>query len=248
MKVEDSRTGADNSRMIATYTQLQKQFVAKRDKRFYDYLITKRHLTEEVIDKFELGYNDRYFDMNKGEPLIAKDGITIPFRDMTGRIVAFQSRFIDNQITKDGRELRYFFTHNLPMVYERSKYIYNLDRVLTHHYNRSVIIVEGVFDLISLVVAGINNVVTPLQNMVGMEIAEILWRYFDRVYFLMDKGETGEQILDFKNKRMYDLELYKIPVNDINGVVLKDANDMLKAGIDIRQYMKDNRTLVVQPQ
>jgi DNA primase len=246
MITEEVKSCADNSRMIETYAKLQKQFLLKRDKHFYDYLITKRHLTQEVIDKFELGYNDHYFDMSKGEPLIAKDGITIPFRDMTGRIVAFQSRFIDNQTTADGRELRYFFTRNLPLVYERSKYIYNLDRVLTHHYNRSVVIVEGVFDLISLVIAGVNNVVTPLQNMVGVEIAEILWRYFDRVYFLMDKGKTGEQILNFKNKRMYDLELYKIPVKDINGMVLKDANDMLKAGIDIRQYMKDNRELVTQ--
>lgn len=246
MNVGEVHPGADNSRMIETYAILQKQFVAKRDKRFYDYLIAKRCLTEEVIDKFELGYNDRYFDMKNGEPLIAKDGITIPFRDMTGRIVAFQSRFIDNQTTADGRELRYFFTHNLPLAYERSKYIYNLDRVLTHHYNRSVIIVEGVFDLISLVVAGVHNVVSPLQNMVGVETAEILYRYFDRVYFLMDKGATGEQILEFKNKRMYEMELYSIAVNNVDGKELKDANDMLKAGIDIRAYMKENRRLVAR--
>ena len=240
VSVEDDRSGASNSRMIQTYAKLQKQFIANRSDKFYDYLIKKRHLTKEVIDRFELGYNDCYFDSKQGEPLIAKDAITIPFRDMTGRIVAYQSRFIVNQKTADGRELRYFFTRNLPSVYEKSKYVYNLDRVITQHYNRSVVIVEGVIDLMSLAVVGINNVVTPLQNMIGVETAEILWRYFDKVYFLMDKGETGEAILDFKNKRMYDLQLYKIAIKDTNNKILKDANDMLIEGINIREYMKQN--------
>lgn len=228
--------------MIKRYYELQPIFIKNRNNRFYDYLIKKRSLTKEIIDKFELGYNNEYFDSNKGEPLIAKDAITIPFRDNRGRIVAYQSRFIDNVTTRDGRELRYFFTHNLPYVYERGKYIYNLNRVINDYYNRVVIVVEGVIDLMSLACVGINNVITPLQNMITVEMAEILYRYFDKIYFLMDEGESGKQILDFKSDRLEKLEIYKIPIEGITGV--KDANDMLRTGVDIKAYMKANKQQV----
>lgn len=242
--VEEPKHGENNTYLLQTYQQLQTQFIKNRNDRFYDYLVNKRKLTKEMIEKFELGYNDRFFKSKKGEPVIAKDSITIPFRDLTGRIVAFQSRFID-VLKINGQEFRYFFTHNLPYVYQRSKYIYNLDKVITKHYNRVAIVVEGVFDLISLYQGGVRNVISPLQNRLTLEQTEILRRYFDKIYFLMDKGESGEVILNPKNIRLYDLDLYKVQVKNVNGVTLKDANDMLKAGVDIRGFMKANKEKVV---
>jgi len=244
--VEEPKLGEANSHNIKLYKELQEQFVKNRNDRFYDYLLKKRMLNKDMIDMFELGYNNRFFYSKKNEPTIAKDSITIPFRDFRGRIVAFQSRFID-VLKINGQEFRYFFTHNLPFVYQRSKYIYNLNNVLTNHYNRVAILVEGVFDLISLYQLGIHNVISPLQNRLTLEQTEVLRRYFDKLYFLMDKGESGEVILSKNNLRLYELNLLKIQVKDIDGVELKDANDMLKAGIDIRAFMKKNKQVVENP-
>lgn len=241
--VEEVKIGSGNSYYLKTYKRLQKDFINNRNEKFYDYLMGERNLTKKMIEKFELGYNNTFFDIKKKDPLIAKDSITIPFRDVFGRIVAFQSRFI-NKVKIKNQNFKYFFSHNLPFVYQRSKYIYNLNRVLTKYYKKAVIIVEGVFDLISLYQVGIYNVISPLQNRLTMEQTEILRRYFDKIYFLMDKGETGEVILNNKNVRLFDLRLYKIPVKDVNSIELKDANDMLRANIDIKKFMKENKQQV----
>jgi DNA primase len=232
-----------NNYLLKTYIELQSQFISNRNDRFWDYL-KRRGITELVANKYELGYNNRFFDIkDKKEPLIGKDAITIPFRDMDGRIIAFQSRFIKNP-TIHGVEYRYFNSEVIPFVYEKRKYIYNLNNVLKQGYSRELYIVEGVFDLYSLVVQGIFNVVAVIGNKLTTEIVEMLRRYFDTLIFILDAGKEGSDILRSKNRRLYDLDIYKIQVGDIGDIKIKDSNDLLVGGWDIQQYINEHKVIV----
>src|SRR5271157_1803379 len=167
-----------NASLLKQYTELQLEFLANRkNPAFGGYLLNKRKLSKDIVKRFELGYNTRIFShKKKGEPLIGKDAITIPIRDFRGRIVAFQSRFVVNPVI-NGIEYRYFNSEILPFVYEKIKWLYNLEQVLKDYYDRSVYVVEGAFDLFSLAVAGIDNVVATIGNRLSVETTELLLRY-----------------------------------------------------------------------
>lgn len=224
-----------NSVLIKQYAELQQQFLDNRGNvEFRDYL-KKRGMTKEIVSRFELGYNTKMFFHKNGDPLIGNNAITIPIRDFSGRIVAFQSRFVKNPII-NGTEYRYFNSDVLPLVYEKKKWLYNIERVVTDYYDRTVYVVEGVFDLFSLAVAGIDNVVATIGNRLSIETTEMLIQYFDKVIFVLDKGDGGQVMIDFKNPRIWDIELYKVQVEDVGDKEYKDSNDLLLGGINIQDY------------
>lgn len=231
-----------NQYLLKLYSELQLEFINNRNDRFWEYL-SHRGITEEIVNKYELGYNSKFFDTkgDKKEPLIGADAITIPFRDMDGRIVAYQSRFIGNRMIHD-TEYRYFNSEVIPFVYEKKKYIYNLNNILKQGYNREIYIVEGVFDLYSMMIASINNVVAVIGNKLTTEIVEMLRRYFDTLIFILDKGKEGSDILWSKNnRRLYDMNMYYVQVEDVMGIKIKDTNDMLVNGISINGYIEENK-------
>jgi DNA primase len=230
-----------NQYILKKYAELQQYFVSKRNKKFYDYLYN-RGITDEIINKYELGFNDKFFDSKgkKGieEPLIGYNAITIPFRDMNERIIAYQSRFIEKTVI-NGEDYRYFNSKVIPFVYEKKKYLYNLNNILcSNNYSREIYIVEGVFDLYSVIISGINNVIAVIGNKLTTEIVEILRKYFDKIIFILDKGKEGSDILKAKNIRIYDLEMYQVQVDGDEGI--KDANDLLVKNINIKKYIEDN--------
>lgn len=236
-----------NQYLLKKYKEIQDKFISNRNDRFYNYL-HGRGIIDEVINKYELGYNNDYYDFkNKQEPLIGRDAITIPFRDMTGRIIAFQSRFVENKMINE-TEYRYFNSEVIPFIFEKKKYIYNLNNILEQGYTREVYVVEGVFDLYSLVTQGITNVVAVIGNKLTLEIVEILRKYFDKIIFIMDKGQTGEDIIEVKNLRIFELDLYKVQVDNINDIELKDSNDLLKNNIDIKKYIDEHIVRVEIPE
>jgi DNA primase len=229
--------------LISQYNKCQLDFINDRNDKFWDYLLNKRKLTKEVINRFELGYNNKWFNRGNNEPLIGYNAITIPFRDICnkGRIIAYQSRFVDKTVSKDGTEYRYFNTVNIPGVYERSKLFYNLYNVLlSPNYNGEVYITEGSFDLMALACAGIDNVLAAGRNDMSLEQIEILRKYFHKIIFILDNGVEGQMLVRrFKSDRIYDLELYGYQVGDIDDIHYKDVNDILVADkINIKEYKK----------
>jgi DNA primase len=238
-----------NQYLLLEYIKLQRDFINNRNDKFYNYL-HNRGITDDIIENYELGYSGtKYFDTkgkrgNVKEPLIGTNAITIPFRDINnGRIIGFQSRFID-KVNINDVEYRYFNSEVIPFVYEKKKYIYNLNNVIKdNNYSKEIYIVEGVFDLWSMILSGIHNVGAVIGNKLTTEIVEILIRYgFEKVIFMLDKGKEGSDILKAKNIRIYDLDLYQVQVDGEEGI--KDVNDLLMRNIDVKKYIEDNIKIV----
>ncbi len=98
-----------------------------------------------VARKERDGYYDRF-----------RDRIMLPIFDLSGQVVAFGGRVMDDSVPK------YLNSPETP-VFSKGRTLFNLHRARSKcRQADSVLIVEGYFDLISLVQKGIENVVATL--------------------------------------------------------------------------------------
>ena len=111
--------------------------------------------------------------------------LIFPIRDLSGRVVAFGGRILG-----DG-EPKYL---NSPdsRIFHKGQLLYNL------HYARpairraeKAIVVEGYFDVLRAVEAGIEHVVAPLGTALTSDQAALLKRYTSEVILLYDNDPAG---------------------------------------------------------
>lgn len=225
--------------LIKEYRRLQQIFIKNHTQESMDYLY-RRGFIDDIIREFGIGYNDKYDVFNMPEFI---NCITIPTYDMFGRVVSFYCRSID----KD-RKIGHMNSHNFPNIYFKGKMFYNLEKVLKNFYNRKVFIFEGQIDCLSACQSGIKNSIAIGCNSPTIFQLEILYRYFDKIIFILDADEAGDNVLGFLDKKtdkfkdirkkFRELELYKVKVN-LEGC--KDINDIQKKGINVRHYIKENK-------
>ena len=111
--------------------------------------------------------------------------LLFPIHDLRGRVVGFGGRVLGD------REPKYL---NSPdsRIFHKGQLLYNL------HYARpairraeKAIVVEGYFDVLRTVEAGIDNVVAPLGTALTSDQAALLKRYTTEVVLLYDNDPAG---------------------------------------------------------
>jgi DNA primase len=165
------------------------------------------------------------------------DCITCPVYDLKNRVIAFMCRSINPEAKQ-----KHNSTYNFLPLYEKGRVFFNLNKVLRYYYKRTVFIVEGQFDCMSMHQAGFNNTIASLTNGVTEIQAELLFRYFDKIYLVPDNDEAGSKLVESvkeslsKNKRK-ELVIYKcgLPRD------CKDANDALKMKYNIKKLLKESK-------
>lgn len=110
-----------------------RQLHAKVDK-VVDYLMLQRGLTREIINEFQLGYNDKISHKDK-----TINGISIPLRDKNGRTIAFAYRTFG--------EPKYINSVNND-YYIKGDFLFNADKAKRLIKDR-LYVVEGYMDAIS---------------------------------------------------------------------------------------------------
>ena len=176
--------------------------------------LSSRHITDETRKLFHIGYAPDgregfigYAVKNGFSPLdcvkaglaVQKEngGISDKFRDrlmiaiqnLSGVIVAFGGR--DLSENKDFKRAKYM---NSPesALYHKSDILYGLHQSRQSiAKERSVIIVEGYFDMISLFQGGVTNVVAASGTALTETHASILARYAEKAYLVFDGDEAG---------------------------------------------------------
>jgi DNA primase len=111
--------------------------------------------------------------------------LLFPIHDLRGRVVAFGGRLLGPG------EPKYLNSPETP-IFHKGRSLYNL------HFARNAIrreeralVVEGYFDVLRLVQAGIEHVVAPLGTALTGEQAELLKRYAKTVTLLYDSDAAG---------------------------------------------------------
>jgi DNA primase len=173
--------------------------------------LSKRGISEETIDQFNLGYAPkgwdnllRFFTKMRIRPglleisgLVAarknssgfydrfRDRIIFPIFDVNMEVVGFGGRVMDNSEPK-------YLNSPETSVYNKSRTLYGLHRARDKcRTDDKVFIVEGYLDLLALHQHGIENSVATLGTALTAEHIRMLARYTRRMVLVYDSDEAG---------------------------------------------------------
>ncbi len=215
-----------------------------RGKLARDY-IAKRGVSDEVADRFGLGYAPDSWDallnvlgsrgfkaaelQTAGLAIPRKDGsgqydrfrhrVIFPIRDVSGRVIAFGGRALGDT------EPKYLNSPETP-AYVKGENLYGLD-VAREAIRREgfAILVEGYLDLIALHQAGFENAVASLGTALTPSQVKLLARYSERVVVSYDGDTAGinaaAKSLDLFLERGFDVRVAEVPAG-------KDPDDFVK--------------------
>jgi len=172
--------------------------------------LEERGITREVVEEFRLGFAPEswdYLGSNLEQNAIAPDaareaGLLVPkeksghydrFRNrvmfpifgLTGRIVGFGGRILGEGQPK-------YLNSPESAVFDKGRTLFGIYQNRDHvRQARSCIVVEGNFDLLSLVVHGVRNVAAPLGTALTQAHVRSLKGYCDEVILLFDGDQAG---------------------------------------------------------
>jgi DNA primase len=233
-----------------------------------DYL-TKRGLTDDTIDRFQLGYAPAEWDFlyttlkkqNVPEELLFQAGLTVrrekgsgfydrfrgrvmfPINDVNGVTVGFGARQLESVAAPGATEGAKYINTPQSLVYDKSRILYGLDRAKNRiKEEKQVIIVEGYMDVIASHQAGITNVVASSGTALTAEHVRLLKRFTPNLVFAFDMDEAGEGA----SRRGIDTALEQEV--DVRLVVLpsgKDPDELIRSNPEAwKQAIKDAKPVL----
>ncbi|GAA4437847.1 DNA primase [Bremerella cremea] len=219
-----------------------------------------RGITKEAIHHFHLGFspNDWQWLCNKSiqsaynHPVLENVGligksqagrmydrfkgrVIFPIRDVQSRPIAFGGRILPAYA--DDKSAKYV---NSPetRLFSKSDNVYALDLARDHITNsKKVVVVEGYTDVIALHEAGVKNAVAVLGTALGPRHIQLLRRYADTVYLVLDGDEAGQkrtsEVLELFIAQQVDLRITTLPDNlDPCDFVQKYGADGFRSHLD----------------
>ncbi len=204
----------------------------KRFKAPYEYL-KGRGITDETIKKFGIGFaldnwqEIRSYLKQRGfsEKEILELGLTtknekgniydrfrnriiFPVFNVSGRVIGFGGRVLDDSKPK------YLNSPETP-IFHKGTNLYGLNLAIKNNLARTVIMVEGYMDVISLSQQGVTNVVATLGTALTEGQCKLLKRYIDTVIVSFDSDVAGQNAtirgLEILQKSGFDLKILQIP-------------------------------------
>jgi len=114
-----------------------------------------------------------------------RDRLLFPIREVTGRVVGFGGR------TLSGAEPKYLNSSESPLFQKRYLLydLYHAKRAIGEQ--KTVFMVEGYMDALSLYARGIDNVVATLGTALSVEHLSLVKRYGDQVAVFFDNDQAG---------------------------------------------------------
>ncbi|MEQ9356471.1 DNA primase [Coleofasciculus chthonoplastes] len=216
-----------------------------------EYLQSQRHLGEETLQQFQLGYAPatwetlyRYLVEQKGKPVqLVKDAglilprksgdgyydrfrdrIMIPIHDRQGRVIGFGGRALGDELPK------YLNSPETPL-FNKGKTLFALDKAYNAISDQDqAVVVEGYFDAIALHRVGIHNVVASLGTALSLEQMRLLLRYTEsnQIILNFDADKAGTTAAERAIGEIADLA-YKgqVQLRILNLPDSKDADEFL---------------------
>ncbi|MEO6527873.1 MAG: DNA primase [Gemmatimonadaceae bacterium] len=179
-----------------------------KDARAY---LEERAISRELADRIGIGYAPREIGLMRGylttlgfddERMIQAGLLVIPdegaeprprFRgrlifpiyDVSSRVVGFGGRLLGPG------EPKYLNSAESP-VFSKGRLLYGLNWAKqAARRDERILVVEGFFDVVRLIDAGVESVVAPMGTALTEEQAKLIRRYTERVYLLYDSDKAG---------------------------------------------------------
>ncbi len=123
----------------------------------------------------------------RGDYDLFRGRLMFPIHDMSGRVVAFAGRVLDDSKPK------YINSTESP-IYHKGQVLFGLYQARQAlRQSEEVLLVEGYFDQLALNRAGFTNAVATCGTALTVDHARILKRYVKRVVLLFDQDRAGQQ-------------------------------------------------------
>lgn len=246
LSAEQKRASDKKARLLEANKEAAKYFYtllrSERGSKAHEYF-KNRGLSEETLQKFGLGYSDKYSDdlyrylRTKGyeDELLKDSGLVsideqrggydkfwnramFPIMDVRGKVIGFGGR-----VMGDG-EPKYLNSRET-ILFDKGRNLYGLNYAKRSRSN-AIILCEGYMDVISLHQAGFTNTVAPLGTAFTPNQAMLLKRYTNEVILSFDSDGAGIKAA-----------LRALPIlrqNGLRGRVLsmkpyKDPDELIKA-------------------
>lgn len=157
------------------------------------------------------GKNDSYYDR-------FRERVIFPVFDYKGRVIGFGGRVLDDSKPK-------YLNSPETEIFKKGTNLYGLNFAIKDLKDRTIIIVEGYMDCISLHQHGITNVVASLGTALTAQQAKLLKRYADKIIIAYDSDTAGKNAtlrgLDILRKEGFDLKVLSVPKG-------KDPDEFIK--------------------
>lgn len=246
LSAEQKRASDKKARLLEANKEAAKYFYtllrSERGSKAHEYF-KNRGLSEKTLQKFGLGYSDKYSDdlyrylRTKGyeDELLKDSGLVsideqrggydkfwnramFPIMDVRGKVIGFGGR-----VMGDG-EPKYLNSRET-ILFDKGRNLYGLNYAKRSRSN-AIILCEGYMDVISLHQAGFTNTVAPLGTAFTPNQAMLLKRYTNEVILSFDSDGAGIKAA-----------LRALPIlrqNGLRGRVLsmkpyKDPDELIKA-------------------
>jgi len=171
--------------------------------------LKKRDISEHTARKFGLGYSPAGWDslyrhlvkngftedqmLKSGLIMQGKKGnlydrfrgrLMFPIFDIRGSVIGFGGRVLDDSLPK-------YINSPETVVYSKGRHLYGLNYA-KNSGSKSIIVVEGYMDAISLYQNGINNVVASLGTALTESQGRILKKYAEEIVISYDADAAGQ--------------------------------------------------------
>ncbi len=192
----------------------------------------------ELLDCGLLSKNERarYYDRFRNR-------LMFPIFDRRGRVVAFGGRVLDDALPK-------YLNSPETAIFHKSNILYGLNFARKNlNKQKSVILVEGYIDVITLHQHGFKNAVASLGTALTEHHVKQLDRIYDEVVFAYDGDGAGRaaimkslQVFQGANLtvRIVDMGQYKDPDEVLQNVAADGFNDMIAAAQDTITFALDH--------
>ena len=137
-----------------------------------------------------------------------RNRIIFPVFDYKGKVIGFGGRVLDDSKPK------YLNSPETPL-FHKGLHLYGLNFVIKNNRSRTIIVVEGYMDCISLHQYGFSNVVASLGTALTINQAKLLKKYVDTVIISYDADVAGQAAtirgLEILRNEGFDLRVLIVP-------------------------------------
>ena len=203
-----------------------------------DYLLSKGYTNEELSECGLITYKK---EENKSYDKF-RNRVMFPIFDYRGNVIGFGGRVLDDSVPK-------YLNSPDTLIFNKRFNLYGLNFARKEITDRTIVLVEGYMDLISLYQYGIKNVVATLGTALTDQQGMLIKRYADTAIISYDSDDAGIKAtlraieiltkLDI-NVKVLNLKECKDPDEFIRKYGLEEFKKAMSASINQVKFKIDN--------
>ena len=229
--------------------------------------IKQRKLNNETLKAFQIGFSGKFDELYKalknegfGNQEILESGLVnqnrngkfidryrerlmFPICDVRGRVIGFGGRLLNYEKAKEEAESKNlkapgkYINSNGNIVYDKGRNLFGLN-VAKKGNIKTVLVVEGYMDVISLHQRGISNVVAPLGTALTEQQGWLLRKNTEKIILGFDSDGAGQEAIERSAKILQRMG-FDLRVLQMEGA--KDPDEyILKYGVVRFQNVMNN--------